>query len=185
MNICFDKDNRAWATPSNPYRHDWQGIFCVGMEVGVWEKCTECGNVVSFSIEHSPDEDGSDGTSDPRALASVFWHLLTIPQSFTDSPSLSKPNNQEHYSKALILRHLGEENMGKSGWKSGDAASGWKPGRLCVAACLTALLALLMGLTRPAADLSRGTNSEEIVCMAALVGLQAIEYRKLYPESAE
>ena len=44
---------------------------------------------------------------------------------------------------------------------------------------------MILGLTRPAADLSRGTNPEEILCMAALVGLQAIEYRKLYPESAE
>jgi phosphate acetyltransferase len=44
---------------------------------------------------------------------------------------------------------------------------------------------LILGLTRPAADLSRGTDPEEILCMAALVGLQAIEYRKLYPESAE
>jgi len=44
---------------------------------------------------------------------------------------------------------------------------------------------LVLGLTRPAADLSRGTDPEEIVCMAALVGLQSIEYRKLYPESAE
>ena len=40
---------------------------------------------------------------------------------------------------------------------------------------------LVLGLTRPAADLSRGTDPEEIVCMAALVGLQSIEYRKLYP----
>jgi phosphate acetyltransferase len=44
---------------------------------------------------------------------------------------------------------------------------------------------LILGLTRPAADLSRGTDPDEILCMAALVGLQAIEYRKLYPESAE
>ncbi len=44
---------------------------------------------------------------------------------------------------------------------------------------------LILGLTRPAADLSRGTDPEEIVAMAALVGLQAIEYRKLYPESSE
>lgn len=44
---------------------------------------------------------------------------------------------------------------------------------------------LILGLTRPAADLSRGATSEEIVCMAALVGLQAIEYRKLYPGSPE
>ena len=44
---------------------------------------------------------------------------------------------------------------------------------------------LFLGLTRPAADLSRGAGPEEIACMAALVGLQAIEYRKLYPEKAE
>lgn len=44
---------------------------------------------------------------------------------------------------------------------------------------------LILGLTRPAADLSRGTDPEEILVMAALVGLQAIEYRKLYPEHAE
>ena len=41
---------------------------------------------------------------------------------------------------------------------------------------------LILGLTRPAADLSRGADVEEIVCMAALAGLQSIEYRKLYPE---
>jgi len=44
---------------------------------------------------------------------------------------------------------------------------------------------ILLGLTRPAADLSRGASPEEIACMAALVGLQAIEYRKLYPEQTE
>jgi phosphate acetyltransferase len=40
---------------------------------------------------------------------------------------------------------------------------------------------ILLGLSRPAADLSRGASSEDIVAVAALVGLQAIEYRKLYP----
>jgi phosphate acetyltransferase len=44
---------------------------------------------------------------------------------------------------------------------------------------------LILGLTRPAADLSRGADVEEIVCMAALAGLQAIEYRKLYPEQGD
>lgn len=44
---------------------------------------------------------------------------------------------------------------------------------------------LILGLTRPAADLSRGSTAEEILAMSALVGLQAIEYRKLYPESGE
>ncbi len=40
---------------------------------------------------------------------------------------------------------------------------------------------ILLGLSRPAADLSRGSTVEEIVSVAAVVGLQAIEYRKLYP----
>ncbi|MFZ4599223.1 MAG: phosphate acyltransferase [Terrimicrobiaceae bacterium] len=44
---------------------------------------------------------------------------------------------------------------------------------------------IILGLSRPAADLSRGTDPEEIACMAALVGLQAIEYRKLYPDQGE
>lgn len=40
---------------------------------------------------------------------------------------------------------------------------------------------LILGLSRPAAELSRGTHPDEIASVAALVGLQAIEYRKLYP----
>ncbi|MDD5200676.1 MAG: phosphate acyltransferase [Terrimicrobiaceae bacterium] len=40
---------------------------------------------------------------------------------------------------------------------------------------------ILLGLTRPAAELSRGTHPDEIAAVAALVGLQAIEYRRLYP----
>jgi len=40
---------------------------------------------------------------------------------------------------------------------------------------------ILMGLSKPAADLSRGATIDEIVGVAAIVGLQAIEYRKLYP----
>lgn len=40
---------------------------------------------------------------------------------------------------------------------------------------------ILLGLSRPAADLSRGATSEEVLAVAGLVGLQAIEYRKLYP----
>ena len=43
---------------------------------------------------------------------------------------------------------------------------------------------ILLGLTRPAAELSRGTHPDEIATVAALVGLQAIEYRKLYPSEA-
>ena len=40
---------------------------------------------------------------------------------------------------------------------------------------------ILMGFTRPAADLPRGASAEDILSMAAIVALQAIEYRKLYP----
>jgi phosphate acetyltransferase len=40
---------------------------------------------------------------------------------------------------------------------------------------------ILLGLSRPAADLSRGADVDDIVSVAALVGLQAVEYRKLYP----
>jgi len=40
---------------------------------------------------------------------------------------------------------------------------------------------ILLGLSRPAAELSRGTRLEDIVAVAAIVGLQAIEYRNLYP----
>jgi len=41
---------------------------------------------------------------------------------------------------------------------------------------------ILLGLDKPAADLSRGASVHEIVGVAAIVGLQAIEYRRLYPE---
>lgn len=41
---------------------------------------------------------------------------------------------------------------------------------------------ILLGLDKPAADLSRGASIHEIVGVAAIIGLQAIEYRRLYPE---
>jgi phosphate acetyltransferase len=41
---------------------------------------------------------------------------------------------------------------------------------------------ILLGLDKPAADLSRGASVHEIVGVAAIVSLQAIEYRRLYPE---
>jgi phosphate acetyltransferase len=44
---------------------------------------------------------------------------------------------------------------------------------------------ILLGLSRPAADMSRGASVEDILGVAAIVGLQAIEYRKLYPEIEE
>lgn len=40
---------------------------------------------------------------------------------------------------------------------------------------------IVLGLSHPAADLSRGATADDIAAVAALVGLQAIEYRKLYP----
>jgi len=41
---------------------------------------------------------------------------------------------------------------------------------------------ILLGLDKPAADLSRGASVHEIVGVAAIVGMQAIEYRRLYPD---
>ena len=44
---------------------------------------------------------------------------------------------------------------------------------------------ILLGLSKPCADLSRGASVETIVGAAAIVGLQAIAYRKLYPADAD
>ncbi len=41
---------------------------------------------------------------------------------------------------------------------------------------------ILLGLSRPAADMSRGATAESILGVAAIVGLQAIEYHTLYPD---
>ena len=43
---------------------------------------------------------------------------------------------------------------------------------------------LLLGLSKPCADLSRGASEDDILGVAAIVGAQAIEYRKLYPMEA-
>ena len=40
---------------------------------------------------------------------------------------------------------------------------------------------ILLGLTKPCADMSRGSTEDDILAVAAILGLQAIEYRKLYP----
>jgi phosphate acetyltransferase len=40
---------------------------------------------------------------------------------------------------------------------------------------------VLLGLDRPAADVSRGSNAHDILGVAAIVGVQAIEYARLYP----
>ncbi len=42
---------------------------------------------------------------------------------------------------------------------------------------------MLLGLDRPAADVSRGSNSHDILGVAAIVGLQSISYQELYPGS--
>lgn len=41
---------------------------------------------------------------------------------------------------------------------------------------------LILGLDRPAADITRGSTSEDILGLAALVGLRAVEYHKLYED---
>jgi phosphate acetyltransferase len=40
---------------------------------------------------------------------------------------------------------------------------------------------ILLGLDRPAADVSRGSNAHDILGVAAIVGVQAIDYHLLYP----
>jgi phosphate acetyltransferase len=39
---------------------------------------------------------------------------------------------------------------------------------------------ILLGLDRPAADVSRGSNAHDILGVTAIVGVQAVEYNKLY-----
>ena len=40
---------------------------------------------------------------------------------------------------------------------------------------------ILLGLNRPAADVSRGSSAHDILGVAAIVGVQAIDYQRLYP----
>jgi len=40
---------------------------------------------------------------------------------------------------------------------------------------------ILLGLNRPAADVSRGATAHDILGVAAIVGVQATDYQKLYP----
>ena len=44
---------------------------------------------------------------------------------------------------------------------------------------------ILLGLDRPAADVSRGSNAHDILGVAAIVGVQSIDYDKLYPGAGE
>ncbi len=42
---------------------------------------------------------------------------------------------------------------------------------------------ILLGLDRPASDVSRGASAHDILGVAAIIGLQSIEYSMLYPEA--
>jgi len=44
---------------------------------------------------------------------------------------------------------------------------------------------ILLGLDRPAADVSRGASAHDILGVAAIVGVQSIDYHKLYPGAGE
>ncbi|HZR17100.1 MAG TPA: phosphate acyltransferase [Verrucomicrobiae bacterium] len=44
---------------------------------------------------------------------------------------------------------------------------------------------ILLGLDRPAADVSRGSNAHDVLGVAAIVGVQAIDYQLLYPGAGE
>src|SRR5438552_6481585 len=44
---------------------------------------------------------------------------------------------------------------------------------------------ILLGLDRPAADVSRGSNAHDILGVAAIVGMQSIAYHDLYPGAGE
>jgi len=44
---------------------------------------------------------------------------------------------------------------------------------------------ILLGLDRPAADVSRGSNAHDILGVAAIVGIQSIAYKDLYPDAGK
>jgi phosphate acetyltransferase len=44
---------------------------------------------------------------------------------------------------------------------------------------------ILLGLDRPAADVSRGSNAHDILGVAAIVGVQAVDYPVLYPGAGQ
>jgi phosphate acetyltransferase len=45
--------------------------------------------------------------------------------------------------------------------------------------------AILLGLDRPAADVSRGSGAHDILGVAAIVGVQAVDYHRLYPGAGQ
>jgi phosphate acetyltransferase len=44
---------------------------------------------------------------------------------------------------------------------------------------------ILLGLDRPAADVSRGSNAHDILGVAAIVGVQAVAYQQLFPDAGK
>ena len=44
---------------------------------------------------------------------------------------------------------------------------------------------ILLGLDRPAADVSRGSNAHDILGVAAIVGMQSVAYEELYPGAGQ
>jgi phosphate acetyltransferase len=44
---------------------------------------------------------------------------------------------------------------------------------------------ILLGLDRPSADVSRGSNAHDILGVAAIVGVQSVDYQKLYPGAGQ
>ena len=44
---------------------------------------------------------------------------------------------------------------------------------------------ILLGLNRPAADVSRGSNAHDVLGVAAIVGAQAVAFRELYPDAQQ
>jgi phosphate acetyltransferase len=44
---------------------------------------------------------------------------------------------------------------------------------------------ILLGLDRPAADVSRGSNAHDILGVAAIIGAQSIAYQELYPNAGQ
>jgi phosphate acetyltransferase len=44
---------------------------------------------------------------------------------------------------------------------------------------------ILLGLDRPAADVSRGSSAHDMLGVAAIVGVQAVDYQLLYPGAGE
>jgi phosphate acetyltransferase len=44
---------------------------------------------------------------------------------------------------------------------------------------------ILLGLDRPAADVSRGSSAHDILGVAAIIGVQSVDYQMLYPGAGE